>query len=132
LFEKIKNQVSMLKNDGVNPNSITVLYPGKSALETLLKTEGRKGGFMELTKDSISNPKPNHIWYCSVQAFKGLESDVVLLADIRDLDSEFAQTVNYIGMTRSKFVLALFYHSSLQDSKIRKVNQWSSLSKVTT
>lgn len=131
LFEKIKNQVSMLKKDGVNPNSITVLYPGKSSLEPLLKTEGRKGGFTELTKDSISNPKPNHVWYCSVQAFKGLESDVVLLADIRDLDSEFAQTVNYIGMTRAKFVLALFYHSSLQDSKIRKVTQWSSLSKVT-
>jgi hypothetical protein len=48
------------------------------------------------------------ISYATIGAYKGLESDVVLVADIDDLDNPDALSAVYVGTTRAKALLGLF------------------------
>ena len=45
------------------------------------------------------------IFFSTIQAFKGLESKIVVLCDISDVSTEKARQYLYIGMTRAKSAL---------------------------
>jgi superfamily I DNA/RNA helicase len=55
---------------------------------------------------SISDTKKSDtIYFSTIQSFKGLESKIVVLCDISDVDTPQAKQYLYVGMTRAKSAL---------------------------
>ena len=48
--------------------------------------------------------------FCTVQAFKGLESPVVVLCDIESVDDREPQSLLYLGMSRARSHLSVLLH----------------------
>lgn len=55
------------------------------------------------------------IGFCTVQGFKGLESDVVLLVDVDDLRSLYASANLYVGASRARGLLGVFLSQGVKD-----------------
>jgi hypothetical protein len=56
--------------------------------------------------------------YCSIYAYKGMESPVVILTDINKINGSQAEALLYIGMTRAKAKLVILMRKSCK-------NDWS-------
>jgi hypothetical protein len=55
--------------------------------------------------DSSVPQKPDTIRYSSVFRFKGLEAEIIILTDLRDLKSDNGRMAAYVGMSRAKSAL---------------------------
>jgi hypothetical protein len=52
--------------------------------------------------------------FATVQSFKGMESNYIILTDIEDLTSDQAKSLLYVGMSRAKYGLILLISESLR------------------
>ena len=52
--------------------------------------------------------------YCTIQAFKGLEAKAVFLIDIDGFESLSDRQLNYVGMSRAKILLYMYYSTELK------------------
>lgn len=69
---------------------------------------------------AIFGQKADAIGYTTVQAFKGLESPVVILAGFDGIESSHHQSLFYIGLSRALHRLAIFLHDDMK-SFVRSV-----------
>lgn len=53
--------------------------------------------------------------FATVQSFKGMESNYVLITDIEDLSGEIAKSLLYVGMSRARYGLILFIAESTRN-----------------
>jgi superfamily I DNA/RNA helicase len=53
--------------------------------------------------------------FATVQSYKGMESNYVLISDIVDLSSEIAKSLLYVGMSRARYGLILFISESMRN-----------------
>jgi hypothetical protein len=63
-------------------------------------------GGVPLTPDPTS--RTGAILHATVSGFKGLESDAVLLADIRPDDPRCSRDARYVAASRAKHILQVF------------------------
>jgi hypothetical protein len=56
----------------------------------------------------------NEIRYCSVHAFKGLESAAVVMTDVEQIEGDQAKSLLYIGMSRARIQLYILMHDSVR------------------
>lgn len=97
--------VNMLLKEGFTAENITILSAKR--YQSSIAGSGRlrlKTGHYQLGKGSYSAHK-NLIACGSIQSFKGLESSIVILTDIEDIDADDMRTVNYVGYTRARTAL---------------------------
>jgi superfamily I DNA/RNA helicase len=73
--------------------------------------EGRSKG---LSADQVSDQPPGTILCESIYRFKGLERDVVVLAEIRP-DDERLERLMYVGATRARHHLVVIAPPGLAD-----------------
>lgn len=71
-------------------------------------------------KYSMSKSGDKVLRYSSVQAFKGLESPVIILTDIDSIKTDYDKSILYVGMSRAKYHLVNFVHEG-------SVNDWQML-----
>ena len=98
--------VTRMLDQGISPEDILVLAPRRlenSALADIRRLAGRHLVDCTETRDLDRRS----IKFSTVHAFKGLESQVVILADINDVDSDRAQSLLYVGMSRARSLLVL-------------------------
>lgn len=89
----------------MRPDDITILSAKR--YQASLAGSGRlrlDTGHYQLGKGKTSTHK-NLIACGTVQSYKGLESSVVILTDIEDIDTADMKTVNYVGYTRARTAL---------------------------
>ncbi|HVD99971.1 MAG TPA: NERD domain-containing protein/DEAD/DEAH box helicase [Cytophagaceae bacterium] len=60
------------------------------------------------------SPSQNCYGFATVQSYKGMESNYVLITDVEDLSSEIAKSLLYVGMSRAKYGLILFIAESMR------------------
>lgn len=103
------SQVSRLINDllaqGMKPDEITVLSPKR--YPTSIAGSGRlrlNAGHYQIGKGDHLHAK-NRIACGTIQSYKGLESSVIILTDMDNLDIEEARTIRYVGFTRARNAL---------------------------
>ena len=53
------------------------------------------------------HPGPREVAFTSLQRFKGLEADVVILCDVKEGDTGSSPTHLYVGTSRARHVLAV-------------------------
>ena len=115
LFDLIR----WLKSGGISKKDIVILsYYRMNNPESCLYGADIPDDIGKIKPDVLSNfDKCKDIRYYTIQAFKGLEARVVILIDIDSFSEQKKRYLNYVGMSRAKTYLAMFYESSLYEER---------------
>ncbi len=105
----IAAKIESLKAEGVPLSSIAIvsLDDKFEALSPLLKSKN----FAPILGEDFGE---NKIFYGSLDEFKGMEADFILLTDLEKLNSDDDKRKFYLGATRAKFSLSIFANSKLK------------------
>ena len=112
---KLNVLIEKLLADGLKPQDIVLLSTRKlenSVLNQLTNVMGVQ--FSKITDVGLENNKT--IFYSTVQAFKGLESSVIILTDLNAIKTDYDRSLVYIGMSRAKSHLILLANNKMQAS----------------
>ena len=72
----------------------------------------------EIRENEFNNLDSNKfIRFYTVQAFKGLESLVVIYLDIEGFKADDERMLNYVAMSRARTLLEIFYDESLEEDR---------------
>jgi len=108
----------LVKNDGVAVNDIAILTP-RGQERTDLKAGTMLGNFSLTT---MTNPPGAYqVQVSSVHAFKGLERQVIILAELDNAMGYTPEEVLYVGSSRAKTYLILLHSASWDMEAARKV-----------
>ncbi|MBM3454261.1 MAG: hypothetical protein FJX80_03845 [Bacteroidetes bacterium] len=66
-------------------------------------------------KTYSQHPNNEFFGFTTIQAFKGMESNYVVITDIEDLESDIAKSLIYIGMSRAKYSLTILISESARN-----------------
>ncbi len=118
-------------NDDAHQNlllseQLQILSASKFPLNELVIISPRKfenscsksfSGFIikEIKNNGEISPSQNFFGFATVQSYKGMESNYVLIIDIEDLSSEIAKSLLYVGMSRARYGLILFISESVRN-----------------
>lgn len=103
--------IEKLLNDGVDSEDIMVLSPRKfkdSAANMLAEQD--RFSLCELRERNPKTSRVAQIPFSTIHAFKGMESPVVVLCDLENIDSEEPQALLYTGMSRARGHLTVLLH----------------------
>lgn len=123
--EQIESLLRGFLENGLSAEDITIIYPGgydevkKSLLEMKVRALVK-----ELNTKNIAKLERRTIFLSSIQAFKGLENKVVVIAGIDKIEGEWINTLNYVGMSRAKELLCLFLDKRNQKKFEEKVERF--------
>lgn len=106
LAEHLEKVLLRLLSEGLAADDVLILCPRKldrSSLAGITKIAGLP------LRDASSDQQiaGSTIVFSTIHAFKGLESPVVILIDIEQVDSEEARSLLYVGMSRARSLLVL-------------------------
>jgi hypothetical protein len=102
---KLMEVLEELDRERVTPERVAILAPRKNAFDDLRQRE------------EIAALQRRGLLLSTVQAFKGLESDVVILTGFRSLLDEADQKLLYIGMSRARVKLCLILDRELESQR---------------
>ena len=105
---------------------MSLLSFGVSAKDIVILSKYKKENSLLNDLDSVCNMSinecedvtsfnPKSINYFTIQSYKGLESEYVFLIDIDGFESSDNRRLNYVGMSRAKIRLSIFYNIQLSD-----------------
>ncbi|MFA5432763.1 MAG: NERD domain-containing protein [Candidatus Paceibacterota bacterium] len=69
----------------------------------------------EIKSTSEISATQNFFGFATVQSFKGMESNYVVITDIEDLTREIAKSLLYVGMSRARYGLILFISEAMRN-----------------
>ncbi len=70
-----------------------------------------QGKFTDLTPLRLEAGHKGYTAFCSIHAFKGIESPAVIITDIENLRGDQASALTYVGMSRARLKLVIFLHA---------------------
>lgn len=109
-----KKELTSLLSGGIRPGNIVVL--SKYSLEhSMLANESTICGLPVKESMDVLDTADHALKYYTIQSFKGLESNVVFLIDVNGFLSASNRAVNYVGMSRAKIMLYVFYRADKKD-----------------
>ena len=105
----VADLVANLLTEGIRPHSIAVLAYRKKTIDGLQSDEARDVRFTE--KFRFWNKRNGNVLKATVQSFKGLEADVVIVADsvpeLPELTDTDRDHLRYVAESRAKYRLYL-------------------------
>ena len=104
--DSLETSVSRMLGQGIAPQDIVILSPRRLANSSVAAL-GQIAGIPVVDCAEHHNWTRRTIKFSTIHSFKGLESQVVILVDIDDVDSERAQALLYVGMSRARSLLIL-------------------------
>ena len=109
------------------PSEIVILSP-KSDDKSCAQSVALK--FPELRIAPYKSSQPENIKFTSIHAFKGMEAPAILLTDIDSLESDSYKALLYVGMSRARISLTIFFsevcrsqYDKLLDLGLRKTSK---------
>lgn len=112
--KKILNeQLKKVVDEKLPFNEMMLLSPKKFENSILKSYSGYVVREIKSVKD-ISQAL-NYFGFATVQAYKGMESNYIIISDIEDLSSEVAKSLLYVGMSRARYGLLLLISESKQN-----------------
>lgn len=114
LLIKIKMEITSLISGGTSPESIVILSKYKLKNSALNETE-TLCNLQIVEVSDITMFQKRALNYFTIQSFKGLESKIVFLIDVEGFASEDDRMMNYVGMSRAKILLYMYYPESKKE-----------------
>lgn len=109
LVESLANVVERLVKEGVSVADIVILSPRRLNNSSLANCEKIfKFPVVDISRGMTA--KKQVIRFSTIHAFKGLESPVVIVADIVEVDERESQSLIYVAMSRARSLLVLMVH----------------------
>jgi DNA polymerase III delta prime subunit len=109
------------------PSEIVILSP-KSDEKSCAQSVSLK--FPELNIAPYKSSQSENIKFTSIHAFKGMEAPAILLTDIDSLESDTYKALLYVGMSRARISLTIFFaetcrsqYDRLLDLGLRKTSK---------
>lgn len=93
--------VGRLLGDGLRPEEIVVMGRRR------LANSGLRDGLQSVPYRLVEGQEARSIEYVTISGFKGLESDVVILVDVDDLEAEGIAEDLYVATSRARLLLAV-------------------------
>ena len=97
----------LVGNDQINPGSIVILL-NSSKEESCLANTKEIAGYPLISTYGGYDPRARQIYYSTIEIFKGLEADVVLLVMGNTLSSEERSKAQYVQGSRAKHLLYVY------------------------
>lgn len=118
LIKTIRN----LRSQGISASDIVILSPyiEKSCINAMDFPSDI--GFIRINPKDGFAARTGTDFY-TIQAFKGLESKVVLLIDIEDFESESSRLLNYVAVSRARTILYVFYAKDVKEQRQKMLLQ---------
>ena len=117
-IDQLSSTILQLLNNDVTPNLITILSPVKNfeflkkifpKLRNMVETFIDLANFStDIKRERLYFIREKCISYSTIQAFKGLENEIIILCNIENVDSIYDKAVLYTGMSRAKSRLIIF------------------------
>lgn len=110
--ELLERHLKLLSENGLPLNEMIILSPKKFENSCA----GSVAGFtiMEIKHTNAISTTQNFFGFATVQAYKGMECNYVLITDIEDLTSDVAKSLLYVGMSRARYGLILLIAESMR------------------
>ena len=110
------DSIEILGNEGFSNKDIVVLSPRADATCAASKAYAHplSGPFRP-----VEGPQGGYIRYCSIHAFKGLESPAVIVTDIDRLNASSSTALFYVAVTRALQRLIILIHESAKSDILR-------------
>ena len=99
--------IQLIEKDGLLPRQILILIHSDKR-NSCLSNVKKFGKYQVKSAYHLKDVKDNDIMYATINIFKGLESDVVLLADTHLLDDNEIQKKIYVEASRAKHRLYVY------------------------
>lgn len=111
-------KITKLLADGVHPENVVILSPRKMANSAVrLLDDCALFRIIEVGAAPLHSRKPV-IRFATAQAFKGMESSVVVLCDVDTLGDGDPQSLLYVAMSRARCQLTVLRHEATQPAYI--------------
>ena len=120
LVNSLRDTVDRLIRDGIQPESIVLLSPHRlenSALDGV----GALAGIPIIDCSRNLDVPPSSIRFSTIHSFKGMESQVVIIVGIEEVDGDDVQSLLYVGMSRARSLLILMIHQNSRSSMERRI-----------
>ena len=112
--KRLDECLQQLRRDGIPQTDIVILSPHRFE-RSAASSSSRAGGISIVPVRSVpANTPPGAIAFSTIHAFKGMESPVVVLCDIEDVESATAQSLLYVGMSRARSLLIILLSRVIQ------------------
>ena len=116
--------ILQLQEEDIYPNLITILSPNKSfeflskvypllknTIETFIDLSNYS---TDIKKERLYTIRKNCLSYATIQAYKGLENEIIILCNIDSLETLYDRAALYTGMSRAKSKLIIFIDESFK------------------
>lgn len=97
----------LVNKQHLQPEQIVVLTP-HSRKNSFLAGEDALGGFPLAHSPAHRTSQPGSVLHTTIAAFKGLESDVVILAHIHPKDPRCSRNARYVAVSRARHLLHVY------------------------
>ena len=122
--EILRKTVGELGSDGIPRSGITIL-----SRHTLKNSH--MGAALQKIKFKICDisskepvaPGKDSVNFCTIAAFKGLESQAIIVSDIQELESENSRDLLYVAMSRAMLKLVMILPDSLRHEVNRMLKE---------
>ena len=122
LVDILTNVIEDLLKDGTTIDSIMVLSPRRLSNSALRGVKEIAGFPLVNVSRNIDVPQPS-LKYSTIHSYKGLESQVVIIVDIEEVDGDEHQALLYVGMSRARGLLVLMINESARSSMALRVKR---------
>jgi hypothetical protein len=109
----LNEQLKKVFSESLPFNELVILSPKK--FENSCMKSFSEFPIMEIKTASEVSATQKHFGFATVQSYKGMESNYILITDIEDLSSEVAKSLMYVGMSRARYGLILLISETMQN-----------------
>ena len=121
LEKTLGETIDRLAKGGVGADEVIVLSPRRLENSALAPFEELNGIPLVDCSRSLDAPADS-LRFSTIHSFKGLESRVVIVVDIEDVEDQMVQSLLYVGLSRARALLILVAHEDARtaiDARIR-------------
>jgi superfamily I DNA/RNA helicase len=108
----LSQQLQKLSSNKLPLNELMIISPRKFENSCSYSVLGFS--IREIKYNNEISPSQGFYGFATVQSYKGMECNYILITDIEDLSSEIAKSLLYIGMSRARYGLILFIAESMR------------------
>ncbi|NNK44232.1 MAG: hypothetical protein HKP46_16460 [Myxococcales bacterium] len=124
-LHELDRLVTTLRRDNIPPGRISILLlknPRPDEEQHLTRLALRR-----LTEDDVPHlgtATLQSITWSTVSGFKGLENDVIIVAGLTDIESDWHRGVAYVGMSRARTRLHVLIHEDCGGKRRAREEEW--------
>ncbi len=109
----LSEQLKKIVDESLPFNELVILSSKKLENSCVKSFPGYSIKEIETASEVSASQK--YFGFATVQSYKGMESNYILITDIEDLSSEVAKSLLYVGMSRARYGLILLISETIQN-----------------